>query len=249
MIILRSTGPVISTRRSSRSFGIGATVQLPCRTPAVSGKKSGSLPASSSACLATRRSSSPSRRGLEPLRELREKLERFRSQNFAVRGADRTGNLEVATNQRRGHLVSTAESRIAAHAARAHGRRARLGGRAVGVRRERGEFLGEMRFSARGTIQLRGLGRAPQQLLKLGPAVLAFVFVDGHKGLLLFSQFWRSATTGPSPFQVRRDLLDQSGLILQHLPDADDLLIRLFPVLLVDGFAHAWNRLHAVAGV
>jgi len=30
MIILRSTGPVISTRRSSRSFGIGATFQSLC---------------------------------------------------------------------------------------------------------------------------------------------------------------------------------------------------------------------------
>ena len=39
--ILRSTGPVISTRRSSRSRGIGATVQLLVRISAVSGRKSG----------------------------------------------------------------------------------------------------------------------------------------------------------------------------------------------------------------
>ena len=42
-IILRSTGPVISTRRSSRSAGIGATVQSPSRIAFVSGRKSGSL--------------------------------------------------------------------------------------------------------------------------------------------------------------------------------------------------------------
>ena len=44
IIILRSTGPVISTRRSSRSAGGGATCQSPSRTPRVSGRKSGSAP-------------------------------------------------------------------------------------------------------------------------------------------------------------------------------------------------------------
>ena len=43
MTILRSTGPVISTRRSSRSCGIGATVHAPSRTAWVSGRKSGLL--------------------------------------------------------------------------------------------------------------------------------------------------------------------------------------------------------------
>ncbi len=46
MIILRSTGPVISTRRSSRSSGIGATRQSPARMSAVSARKSGVSPAS-----------------------------------------------------------------------------------------------------------------------------------------------------------------------------------------------------------
>src|SRR5665213_1429466 len=46
MTILRSVGPVISTRRSRRSAGIGATFQLPLRTSAVSARKSGSVPAS-----------------------------------------------------------------------------------------------------------------------------------------------------------------------------------------------------------
>src|ERR1700686_4155505 len=48
IIILRSTGPVISTRRSSMSFGIDATFQSLFRIEAVSGKKSGSLPPSTS---------------------------------------------------------------------------------------------------------------------------------------------------------------------------------------------------------
>ena len=48
IIILRSTGPVISTRLSLRSAGGGATCQSPSRTTFVSGRKSGSAPASSS---------------------------------------------------------------------------------------------------------------------------------------------------------------------------------------------------------
>ena len=48
MIILRSTGPVISTRRSCRSAGAGATRQvLSSRMWAVSGRKSSVPPASS----------------------------------------------------------------------------------------------------------------------------------------------------------------------------------------------------------
>src|ERR1035438_3585373 len=46
MIILRSTGPVISTRRSSRSAGIGATCQSLWRMCAVDGRNSGMAPAS-----------------------------------------------------------------------------------------------------------------------------------------------------------------------------------------------------------
>ncbi len=46
MIILRSTGPVISTRRSSSAAGIGATRQSESRIVAVSVAKSGSSPAS-----------------------------------------------------------------------------------------------------------------------------------------------------------------------------------------------------------
>src|SRR5208337_308805 len=63
MIILRSTGPVISTRRSLRSFGIGATFHSAWRIPAVSGRKSGNLPLSISCCTVRRRASSSCRRG------------------------------------------------------------------------------------------------------------------------------------------------------------------------------------------
>ena len=49
IIIFGSAGPVISTRRSSRSAGAGATVHSDSRTSAVPGRKSGSTPASMAA--------------------------------------------------------------------------------------------------------------------------------------------------------------------------------------------------------
>jgi hypothetical protein len=60
--ILRSVGPVISTRRSSRSFGCAATFQLDSRTARVSTRKSGMRPPSNSRCRAARRASSSWRR-------------------------------------------------------------------------------------------------------------------------------------------------------------------------------------------
>ena len=62
MIILRSTGPVISTRRSCRSAGVGAIVQSLWRMLAVSGKKSGRSPASNLAWRSARACSKASRR-------------------------------------------------------------------------------------------------------------------------------------------------------------------------------------------
>jgi hypothetical protein len=49
MTILRSVGPVISTRRSCRSRGTGPTVHSVSRTDFVSGRKSGRAPASNAA--------------------------------------------------------------------------------------------------------------------------------------------------------------------------------------------------------
>src|SRR6266550_8850896 len=62
MIILRSTGPVISTRRSVRSGGIGATLHTASRTECVSGRKSGRSPASRRRWRSTRRASNSWRR-------------------------------------------------------------------------------------------------------------------------------------------------------------------------------------------
>jgi hypothetical protein len=64
MIIFRSTGPVISTRRSWRSAGVGATCQSPSRTSAVSGRKSGSSPAAIRSIRSARARSSSTRRAL-----------------------------------------------------------------------------------------------------------------------------------------------------------------------------------------
>ena len=61
-IILRSTGPVISTRRSRRSAGTFATFQSPSRIALVSGRKSGVSPASKRACRAMRAARSSLRR-------------------------------------------------------------------------------------------------------------------------------------------------------------------------------------------
>ena len=61
MTILRSGGPVISTRRSSRSAGIAPIFQSASRSACVSSGKSGNAPASNCRCSAARRASSSSR--------------------------------------------------------------------------------------------------------------------------------------------------------------------------------------------
>src|SRR5213083_1068064 len=61
--ILRSVGPVSSTRRSSRSFGCGATRHSRSLISRVSERKSGSAPRSNSFCRAARRASKSWRRG------------------------------------------------------------------------------------------------------------------------------------------------------------------------------------------
>src|SRR5436309_2627825 len=55
MTILRSVGPVISTRRRSRSFGSGPILQSPSRIFFVSAGNAGSSPASRRSCTSTRR--------------------------------------------------------------------------------------------------------------------------------------------------------------------------------------------------
>jgi hypothetical protein len=66
IIIFGSAGPVISTRRSSRSAGAGATVQVESRLSIGLGRKSGTSPAS---ILAWRRCRSSSSRSLSALNE------------------------------------------------------------------------------------------------------------------------------------------------------------------------------------
>src|ERR1051325_2851565 len=61
--ILRSTGPVISTRRSISSRGLAATRQSAPRTSAVLGRKVGRAPASNSRWRAARRFNNSRRRG------------------------------------------------------------------------------------------------------------------------------------------------------------------------------------------
>src|SRR3954452_24724313 len=63
MTILRSVGPVISTRRSRRSCGTGATRQSPSRTSRVSSRKPRLPPASSMARRSARRRSRSWRTG------------------------------------------------------------------------------------------------------------------------------------------------------------------------------------------
>ena len=78
MTILRSVGPVISTRRSCISAGTGATRQDgSSRMAAVSGKKSGSAPLSMAACLASRASSRSLRRAVNFRAKLGEEFDRF----------------------------------------------------------------------------------------------------------------------------------------------------------------------------
>ena len=64
--ILRSVGPVISTRRSNKSGGIGAQTQLLSRIALVSGKKSSASPRSRAACRTCRFRRHSSRRPPKP---------------------------------------------------------------------------------------------------------------------------------------------------------------------------------------
>src|SRR6184192_634909 len=100
MIILRSTGPVISSRRSSRSFGTGEMRQLPARTASVARRKSGNAPSSNSAW-----SSSPR---VEAAVQAREQLQRERRQHFLRALELRSQDLEL-----RSARLARVEARLA----------------------------------------------------------------------------------------------------------------------------------------
>ncbi len=86
IIILGSAGPVISTRRSSRSAGAGATVQSSSRTSRVATRKSGRTPASSSAWRSSRRREEVEPARPEPALEVGDERERVRGQDPVAPG-------------------------------------------------------------------------------------------------------------------------------------------------------------------
>ena len=111
--ILRSVGPVISTRRSSRSGGAGATRQSASRIDRVAPRKSGRSPSSSRSCRSAARSASSSRRPLELAMQARRRTRAPRRS-----GSRRTGvRRDRGPRRRRGgsHLPPT-HSRAARHA-------------------------------------------------------------------------------------------------------------------------------------
>src|SRR6266508_3098282 len=83
IIILRSTEPVISTRRSSRSGGGATTVYSDSRTDAVSARKRGRSPLRSS-----RTASSSSRLGFKLAMEALDEPECLRREDLLVRGSE-----------------------------------------------------------------------------------------------------------------------------------------------------------------
>ena len=88
IIILRSTGPVISQRRSRRSAGASATRHSASRTSFVSGRKRGSLARVELAAAARcRRSSSSRRRGLSSRWSRATNVEPLARKDFLVGGA------------------------------------------------------------------------------------------------------------------------------------------------------------------
>ncbi len=89
MTILRSTGPVISTRRSSRSLGTGAMRQSAARTAAVPGRKSGSSPASQAPLALRARLQQLQAPRIEAPVQARQQLQRKRRQHL-VRALDAT---------------------------------------------------------------------------------------------------------------------------------------------------------------
>jgi hypothetical protein len=80
MVIFRSVGPVISTRRSVRSAGAGGANQSAARMSAVSGRKPSVPPAAISARRAARAASNSLRRG---------RNRRFRSATNSTASSDR----------------------------------------------------------------------------------------------------------------------------------------------------------------
>ena len=101
--ILRSVGPVISTRRSSRSFGCGAIFQSASRIVFRLRQEIGRLPASNSFCRAARAREQLLAARLELAVQLGDELERFRAQDLRELRRDAAANGDVL-RLRDGHV-------------------------------------------------------------------------------------------------------------------------------------------------
>ena len=106
MIILRSTGPVISTRRSCRSAGIGATFQSPSRMAAVSARKSGVSPASKRAWRVDARGEEVAAAGVEGAVEAGEEGQRLGGEDLGGAAADGAEDLGGGASREFGHVGS-----------------------------------------------------------------------------------------------------------------------------------------------
>ena len=107
IIILRSTGPVISQRRSWRSAGASATRHSPSRTSAVSGRKRGSSPASSSSLPLVPPLEQLAAPGIQLAVQARDEVERLAREDLLVgRGED----LHVGERAHAGSFVNCASS-------------------------------------------------------------------------------------------------------------------------------------------
>ena len=138
--IFRSTGPVISTRRSAISSGNGAIRQSPSRTDAVSVRKSGSSPPASRAWRSARRASSSAR----PSRNSRSRSVRNSTPSGVRTSSVRTRRYLARSTRGAGQSCSWSRSQCSGHVHGATSARVRIVGRAAAV-------------GGRGRLRLHGL--------------------------------------------------------------------------------------------
>ena len=99
-IILRSTGPVISTRRSRRSAGIGATRQSPSRMAACLGQEVGRLAGVEQLLALDARGEQLAAALVEASVQVGEKGQRLRGENFVEARALRTEDSDARRQDR-----------------------------------------------------------------------------------------------------------------------------------------------------
>ncbi len=107
LIIIRgSAGPVISTRRSSRSAGAGATCHVAARMSAVAARKPGRSPASMRAWRSARRPSRADALVAEPALEITQERGRLRGQDLV--GTGDIGAVDLDPRREPGHATGHA---------------------------------------------------------------------------------------------------------------------------------------------